>query len=266
MRILVAVLGTRGWVYSTLIKTIKRTWATADIEDIETVFYYGGDVFETVGADVFLPADDDLWHVGQKTRAFFSWALENREFDLLYRTNASTYLDLRNLREYAQAHVSLERFYSGVIGTHQGVSFASGAGYFLSRDLVTLAAAAEWNHRSKDDWSLGELLNQHHVYPTAAPRCTIERQSDLSRFDVSMFNFRCKTQTTLRQGDVQLMLAVHRRFCEARGIAVPWSLSAHYAMSRIIEAIGPTAIVARRLARQGGQQARARFRMRGEIS
>src|SRR5207244_4309286 len=140
---------------------------------IETLFYVGGRSLRVDRRRLVVPIPDDLANVGRKTIAAFEYALENRRFDLVFRTNCSSYVDLPNLRAYAEGYARLRRFYAGVLGgAAGGVPFASGSGYFLSRDLVELVVQeqADWDHTKLDDVALGTLLARSGVHAESAPR------------------------------------------------------------------------------------------------
>src|SRR4051794_24533201 len=134
MRTLVLVLGARTDPYPALIRTIKSTWAAEPVDDVETLFYFGGETTAQHGGDLVLPVPDDLLNAGRKTIVCFDHVLRNREFDLVFRTNCSSYVDLLNLRAYAAEHARERGFYSGAIGQRGELAFASGSGFFLSRD------------------------------------------------------------------------------------------------------------------------------------
>lgn len=97
--------------------------------------------------------------IGEKTLDAFQACYENLDFDYIFRTNVSSYIDLEALRFFLKDKPR-DNFYAGAIGNLHGVSFASGSGYFLSRDLVikTLENRSFWNHNFIDDVSLGKLL------------------------------------------------------------------------------------------------------------
>src|SRR5204863_6336152 len=106
VKLVVAVLGARRSPYPRLIRTLKRTWAAARVEDVDVVFYYGGVEEVRRGADVFLRVPDDFAHIGDKTIALFEYLLAHDDFDLLFRTNSSSYVDLPNLRAWSDEHAS----------------------------------------------------------------------------------------------------------------------------------------------------------------
>jgi hypothetical protein len=223
MRILVLVLGTRAQPFPELIETIKRTWASVAVPDVDVLFYYGdGDRRELEGRDLYLPVGDDLPNTGRKTLACFDYILENRDFDMVFRTNCSTYIDLPNLRRYVDANAARTRFYAGKGNSVDGIDFATGTGIFLSRDLVQLSVddQARWDHSYLDDVALAKLLHDHGVERHFAPRVVCTKVRHARRIDTSEFHFRCKTAPTgsrSRAGDVKLMLAVHKAFLRARG-------------------------------------------------
>jgi hypothetical protein len=220
MRVLVLVLATRAWPYPILIRTIKRTWASVDADEISTVFYYGGKQLESRPRDLYLPVEDAL-PAGRKTIACFAHVLGSRDFDVVFRTNCSSYVDPPNLGEFARRHARAEHFYCGHIGMSGELPFASGSGYFLSKDLVRLVVDRqdEWDHTLPDDVALAELLRRHGVDPEPAPRVEYRSSRDVGNVDVSQFLFRCKTASPWRMGDVRVMIKVHQAFCRRRGRA-----------------------------------------------
>lgn len=218
MRILVLVLAARAWPYPILIRTIKRTWASVDVDGVSVLFYFGGDRLALHGRDLYLPVTDAL-PAGRKTIACFEQVLEAHDFDLILRTNASSYVDLPNLRTWAQRHHGAARFYAGHPGWFGELPFASGAGYVLSRDLVRLVVdrQGEWDHQLPDDIALADLLARHGVAPVHAPRIDYTSSRQVEKIDTSQFLFRCKTESPWRIGDIRTLIAVHQAFCRARG-------------------------------------------------
>jgi hypothetical protein len=218
MRILVLVLAARAWPYPILVRAIKRTWASCDPAGVSTIFYSGGERLELEGRDLHLPVTDAL-PAGLKTIACFEQVLRSNEFDLVFRTNCSSYVDLPNLRGFAERHARAERFYSGRRGMFGDLPFASGSGFFLSRDLVELVVERrdEWNHALPDDIALAELMRRHGVDLVDASRIDYTSVRDIGDVDTSQFLFRCKTESPWRLGDVRIFLMIHQAFCRARG-------------------------------------------------
>ena len=217
-----------------LIRTIKETWASVPVSDVETLFYYGGADFAREGADLVVPVADDLLHVGRKTIACFEYVLEHCTFDVIFRTNTSTYIDLPELSDFVAGRAHSSRFYAGVLGTRP-LPFASGSGYFLSRDLVELLVReqARLSPDLVDDVAVAAVLAEFDVTPEPAPRQDFDRVRDLRDLDRSQFQFRCRTQSWHRLEDARIMRGIHRILCDECGNAVPRRPFA----SRVVESV-----------------------------
>jgi hypothetical protein len=219
---LVLVLATRRPPFPELVDVAKRTWASVDVDEVGVLFYYGGgDRFALEGGDLTVPVADDLPNVGRKTLACFEYVLERMEFDLIFRTNCSTYIDLLNLQRYVKEHAEPTRFYAGKGASVDGIDFATGTGIFLSRDLVGLLVEeqASWDHTYLDDVAIAKVLRAHAIERRYAPRVMYTRVRDARRVDTSEFHFRCKTAATesaSRAGDVEIMARIHDAFVKAR--------------------------------------------------
>jgi len=218
-----------------LMRVIRRTWAAAEIASVETLFYRGGSLKREHAGLLDLPVADDLANTGRKTIACFEHVLEHHRFDLVFRTNCSSYVDLENLRSYVDQHARPERFYAGSTAVHDGVPFASGSGYFLSRDLVELVVREResWNHSELDDAALGAVLARNGIEPEPAPRRDYGRRGDVREVDTSQFHFRCRTDSWRRLGDARIMIALDRAFREGRGQPVAFELRAVAALERL---------------------------------
>jgi hypothetical protein len=222
LRLLVLVLAARARPYPSLVRTIKRTWASTRVEGIEVLFFYGGRTLSRRGKDLSLAAPDDLARIGHKILACLEYALQTLGPAVVFRTNCSSYVDLPNLGTFVRDHISTKEFYGGKIGVHDGIRFASGSGYFLSSNLVELVLTQRdaWDHSLPDDVALGSLLGRLGVEPQEVPRQDLTAVGDLPGLDLSQFHFRCKSTIGGNRDDRILLLAVHRAFCRLRGASL----------------------------------------------
>src|SRR5262249_19789486 len=142
-----------------------------------------------------LPVPDDLASVGLKTAAAFDHVLATRDFDVLFRTNSSSYVHLPRLRRVAAA-APAERFYAGSPIWHREERYASAPGYFPARALVELVveAVGEWEHEVPDDVAVGRLVLAHGVEPVTLPRQHVLLDDPPEAIDLSAFHFRCKQE------------------------------------------------------------------------
>jgi hypothetical protein len=138
--------------------------------------------------------------IGVKTISAFNSALENSDFDFLFRINTSSYLNVEKLKE-SLLGVKPTKYYAGVKGIHKGQIFASGCGYILSRDLVQLVVDnfKLWNHALIDDVAIGELLTNKFDFQiqefSRIDVDSVEKVRGITAKDLAnTFLFRCKTE------------------------------------------------------------------------
>lgn len=235
---LVLVLAARARPYPALVRTSKQTWASSSVAGIDTLFFFGGHELRLRGQELTLPVPDDLAHVGHKTLACFEYAHSAYAPTVVFRTNCSSYVDLPNLSAFVRDRVRAKQFYGGKISVHEGIRFASGSGYFLSRDLVDLVLAQRdaWDHSLPDDVALADLLRRHGVTPEDITRQDVTGFAGVDALDLSQFHFRCKSPIAgSRDDDRLVMLALHRAFCRSRGASATTRarIQARIALTRV---------------------------------
>jgi hypothetical protein len=166
-------------------------------------------------ADLIYTTVPDLYSlIGIKTIEAFKASINNFDFDYIYRTNVSSYIDLIKLKEFVN-NKPREGYYGGAVGTHQGISFASGCGYFLSRDVVkkVLENRKLWDHNLIDDVSLGKLLTKElNIEVQEIGRLDLE-STNFSPLEIefksqTIFHYRCKAASP--DLTVQIMKSLHR--------------------------------------------------------
>jgi hypothetical protein len=178
-KILVLVLSHTAEPWRTLEQVQRETWASLAPElGIEVLFLnndpkaHPASVAYRVGDKIFAPCRDGLYDIGHKTLLGFEHCLRCHEFDYIFRTNSSSYVDLPVLQRACEGFPRNLR-YSGVHMSFGPVWYASGCGYTISRDLVekVVAGQDQWDHTLIDDVSLGKLIHQlTGVTVTPAPR------------------------------------------------------------------------------------------------
>lgn len=153
---------------------------------------------------IFTPVPQGWSFIGLKTLEALKFVLKNFEFDYLFRTNTSSYVDARLL---VQQLANLPKFgvYAGYVGTVFGQKkFASGAGILLSRDVVERVCDNEksWNHSLTDDVALAELvfgLVEPRIDLTPLDRLTLSSLESAASVDPeeiwSNFHIRCKGES-----------------------------------------------------------------------
>ena len=210
-KILISILTFDRQPYIDIEKAIRETWGSQGDEDIEIIYYYGGsEEIKLIDDKLFLNTPEGLYNIGRKTLKMYDFILKNFQFDYLFRTNSSSYIDIKKLKEFIKDKPDT-KFYSGVIGNHNGINFASGSGYFLSKDLVKLVSNNQnrWNHRFIDDVSLSKILHNFKIKIFPGKRGNLIN-NNTSNIDLSHYHYRVKTPVN-RRGDIKKMNILHKK-------------------------------------------------------
>lgn len=133
---------------------------------------------------------EESWHPGilNKTLRGIHYAVQEG-YDYLYRTNLSTFLDMRRLIEWIQNHPNVE--YAGSYGALS--TYASGSGFLLSRRACRILDETPRNEFPDviDDVSIGNVLcSPKNNYPlTFVPRRDVIHPDEII---LDAFQYRCK--------------------------------------------------------------------------
>lgn len=160
---------------------------------------------------------------GVRTLNFFSWALENHDFDFLVKTTSTSYVAWENLRRII-VKLPVTRTYAGVLLSLGKSVFNSGAATIFSRDVVESIL----DHRSSFRWdtyedvAVGELIGAHNLADFSNLEQVelehgLRNQSFMPNSDI--FLFRCKTSPTVTdsaQLPTTRMLELHQKICAWR--------------------------------------------------
>ena len=123
-----------------------------------------------LGDRLYTEVPESYFNVGAKMLAAFRHVFATEDFDYLYRTNTSSYVNRRLLSDYASL-LPRERFYGGYLGEVDGIPFASGTGALLSRDLVRAAIEDRvWDYDAIDDVALGRCMRRAGASARLIPR------------------------------------------------------------------------------------------------
>lgn len=221
MNVLILVASCLKPPYDELWAAQERTWDSIKVDGVET-FYYACTELDTM-------------HV--KLAAALSDALTLLQWDFVFRTNSSSYVDKARMLAMAET-LPREKCYCGI----DGDGFASGSGFFLSRDAAEILARdlptgpqentqrrvgdAQW---LADDVLCGRALAAHGIGVTpGARRYDYWTQKFVAkhygfepgRFEAELrdaYHVRCKFGGADRRKDVEAMEAVHKIKTQGRG-------------------------------------------------
>jgi hypothetical protein len=126
-----------------------------------------------------------------KTIKSIDFCINNFEFDYIYRTNLSSFLDLNKMYNFFNNN---HFDYGGIIGNSYGINFASGCGFILSKDackyLVENNNLLDYN--ILDDVSIGKLLNKKYIINFIKRFDITGLEDNYFLYDSDIFHFRCK--------------------------------------------------------------------------
>lgn len=196
MKLVVAILGSPQPPFPEMLASIRRTWAAKPFPDGVDVINYlpgatGKETSESNG-DVYTPYRDN--QILSKTVATFEHLLKTRDPDYIFRCCLGSYVDLIRAKEFLEDKPR-SKFYCGIIGEF-GVRFASGSGYFVSRDVASLIVenqrAMNHNCGTGDDVEVARLLTKRSiVVDGSARRCDVNDDDDIK---LGHYHYHFRTQ------------------------------------------------------------------------
>mgnify|MGYP002478035230 CR=1 FL=1 len=148
--------------------------------------------------------DNLIINCGYKTIKSFLLT-KDFKYDYIFRTNSSSYVDKKLLLNFVSDKPKT-KYYSGLIGYHGNIAFASGSGFFISKDLVdyVIENSTKWNHNLIDDVALASLLSNYGVHPYLNERIDI-----LDDYNIPNHYFHYRLKTGSRVNDIKRMYSIH---------------------------------------------------------
>jgi hypothetical protein len=126
-----------------------------------------------------------------KTIKSIQYCLNNFNFNYIYRTNLSSFLNLYKMNDFINNNILN---YGGVIGDCNGIKFASGSGFFLSKDACIYLCQNNnlLDYNLIDDVSIGNFLNKtYNIF--FIDRCDINVLENDKFIINNIFHYRCKS-------------------------------------------------------------------------
>ena len=143
MKIVFVVIASEDSLHEHDLKTQQETWAKNLPEDFQVVWLRGSKRQQVNFCDgtLYVGCPELYENILQKTILGIRYLTENIDFDILIRTNVSTYFNPERLRvelnkdRYAKSFYGgyIDRTKGGYFGTSGSLDYISGTGIFLSR-------------------------------------------------------------------------------------------------------------------------------------
>lgn len=229
-KILILILSTIDKRYDNFINNCTNTWVTNARENgIRCIFYSGGASSDNLENDhLQLNCDDSLNGTAFKLYKALKFISKNDiEYTHIYRINLSSYLFINDFIKYSRTLT--KTFYGGVIGEFnritflnryhtisklsvkllkfQTIQYASGSGFFISKDLVLLIInKKKLKFTYIDDVMIGNALLDQVI--TFIPRFDVANNIQKHLFDLNCYHIRLKSSD--RSIDAQRLLLLNK--------------------------------------------------------
>lgn len=144
---------------------------------------------------LILDTDDRYFNLAEKTIIAFEEVFKNYDFDYVFRTNTSSYINFKKFEEYIN-NPKNNLDYSGLkLQAIEGDEIASGAGFFISRKNIKLIIdnKKDFNTSLPDDVAIARLLGNHNILPKDLIRRDLKNiPKPQGAFRSSHFHYRCR--------------------------------------------------------------------------
>lgn len=175
MRVVFLVIASDDPIHQTDLEIQKQTWVKTIPDNFRVIWLRGSEVSITTldGDTLFVPCKELYENILEKTILGIRFLLENLDFDILIRTNVSTYFDSKRLIKELNKTYFSGSFVGGYFDKTNGKFFnhestfeyISGTGMFMSRNAaLTLSEMnIEVFRHSPDDVAISHYLMSREV-------------------------------------------------------------------------------------------------------
>jgi hypothetical protein len=181
-RILILVMSCSDSFFENQVNKIKETWAFKILNktyDNISFMYYRGNLdeethYDNINNELVLKVDDDLYYTFKKTIYALKWINEhNIQYDYIFRTNTSTYINVELLNAFVQTLDDDNIVYSSelysLIESNTPLPmniYGRGNGLLISKKMINVLIENSLNLRYlelTDDVGIGNVLNSYWI-------------------------------------------------------------------------------------------------------
>lgn len=206
MRVLILVLASKEPPFDKMVEAQKETWDSIEVEGVDTIYYYSGKEFKQDGKDLFVKCPNDYNMMHYRMKLALDWIFDRDcVYDYIFRTNASSYVDKKRLKQWLEDKPR-RRFYCGL----SGGGFASGCGFALSTDLINILRTMDDYPSDSEDCLIGVYLQKERVKVSpGALRWDFYPHSDQHNIP-KIYHYRCKSDDLDRTKDIKAFHHIHK--------------------------------------------------------
>lgn len=172
-----------------------------------TFWYKGGNFdskktekFQVVENNLLINTSDNTRNMGLKTILALEWLEENIDYDYVVRPTPSSYINLKNLKNFIFQNLLNEDFvYCGKIQTTnnkfgKSIDFVSGSTIILNKNTVKaiIENKEKWDHEYWDDVALSILMRELKIKPQSSDRFDVEGNPLKNNISPEFYQYRCR--------------------------------------------------------------------------
>jgi hypothetical protein len=182
-KILITVMSCSDNFFEQQVNQIKETWAIDVInnkyENIDFIYYRGDEninsnvIYNESKKELILRCEDDLDNTFKKTVYAFDWISENKEYDYIFRTNTSTYVNIELLNAFIQSLDDDNITYTSELYSLIEANtpkpmyiYGRGNGLIISKKMINVIRNDGINllyFNITDDIAIGNILNSYWI-------------------------------------------------------------------------------------------------------
>ncbi len=201
LKILILVLSSKTYPSSRNKKAIKKTWGSNLQDNFKIIFYESGEAEKIIDDTLFVETDTSSRNLGYKLLLALDWCEKNIDYDFIFRTNTSSFVNTKELEKYISANlIDKDYIYCGMPlvrdykESDKKINFLSGAGIIFNKKTVQLILKKkeQWDHNEWEDVSLGKLLEDNNIPFLKGKRQDIENNFYNNVIDKTNYHYRCR--------------------------------------------------------------------------
>lgn len=175
MRVIFLVIASQDPVHQADLEVQRLTWASSIPSDSRVIWLRGSEssVAKLSDCTLYVPCLELYTNILEKTILGIRFILENFDFDILIRTNVSTYFDFDRLSRELNRKFYTESFVGGYVdktngkyfNSNKSMEYISGTGIFLSKTAaISLSKMDLENFKNfPDDVAISHYLASQNI-------------------------------------------------------------------------------------------------------
>lgn len=199
-RLLILVLAGDTSISNRNLNAQKNTWMKHDNSQVELISYKGGSEKQFINSQLVLNCPDNYESISLKTLLAFDWVNDNCEFDYLFRTNTSSYVNVEKLLDFCKKNENNYLYRGRIISdvfNNKEISWASGAEILMSKLSfdVLINNKQSWNTALPDDVAIGSIFQEQNIGIESSNSILFDKKFFERKHLNHEYHFRCRVDS-----------------------------------------------------------------------